>query len=82
MYSEIDQTLEVPDEDQPIIPTRGADFRHSEWLRRGLSKTLLLISGLHEAARFRTIGETPEQFVDRVVGGLRDLAADIKFSRA
>jgi hypothetical protein len=78
VYSEIDQTLDVPDEEQPIIPTRGADFRHSEWLRRGLSRTLLLISGLHEAARLRTIGATPEQFVDGVVGGLRDLAVDIR----
>ncbi len=78
VYSEIDQTLEVPDEEQPIIPTRGADFRHSEWLRRGLSRTLLLISGLHEAARFRTVRGTAERFVDGVVGGLRDLAADIK----
>lgn len=78
VYSEIDQTLDVPDEDQPIIPTRGADFRHSEWLRRGLSRTLLLVSGLHEAARFRAIGATPGQFVDGVVGGLRDLALDIR----
>jgi hypothetical protein len=78
VYSEIDQTLDVPDEDQPIIPTRGADFRHSEWLRRGLSRTLLLVSGLHEAARFRAAGATPEQFVDGVVSGLRDLASDMR----
>ncbi|HUZ95031.1 MAG TPA: hypothetical protein VMU57_08970 [Edaphobacter sp.] len=78
VFSEVDQTLDVPDEEQPIIPTRGADFGHSEWLRRGLSTTLLLISGLHEAARFRTIGGTPEQFVEGVVGGLRDLAVDIR----
>jgi hypothetical protein len=78
VFSEIDQTIDVPDVDQPIIPTRGADFRHSEWVRRGLSKTLLLISGLHEVARFRTIRGTPEQFVEGVVGGLRDLAVDIR----
>jgi hypothetical protein len=78
VYSEIDRTLDVPYEDQPIIPTRGADFRHSEWLRRGLSRTLLLVSGLHEAARFRATGATPEQFVDGVVSGLRDLDLDIR----
>lgn len=78
VFSEVDRTLDMPDEDQPIIPRRGADFLHSEWLRRGLSKTLLLISGLHEAARFRTIGATPEEFVGGVVGGLRNLAADIR----
>lgn len=78
VFSEIDRTLDVPDEDQPAIPTRGADFRHSEWVRRGLSRTLLLISGLHQAARFRTIGLTPEQFVDDVVGRLRDLSVNIR----
>ena len=45
---------------------------------RGLSRALLLISGLHEAARFKTIGATPEQFVDGVVEGLRDLAVDVR----
>lgn len=78
VFSEIDQMLDVPDDELPIIPTRGADFHHSEWLRRGLSRTLLLISGLHQAARFRTIGQTPEQFVDGVVGRLRDLDVDIR----
>jgi hypothetical protein len=78
VYSEIDQTLDVSDEDRPIIPTRGADFRHSAWLRRGLSRTLLLVSGLHDAARFRAIGATPEQFVDGVVIGIPDLALDIR----
>src|SRR5207245_8038767 len=55
VFSERDRRLEVPDEARPVIPTRGDDFRHSEWLRRGLARTLLLISGLHEAARFRVI---------------------------
>jgi hypothetical protein len=78
VFSEVDQTLDLPDDEQPIIPTRGADFRHSERLRRGLSRTLLLISGLHGAARFRTIGITPEQFVDGVIGGLCDLALNVR----
>ena len=78
VFSEIDQTLDVIDEEQPVIPTRGEDFRHSEWLRRGLSRTLLLISGLHQAAGFRTILATPEQFVDDVVGALPHLPVDIR----
>lgn len=78
VFSEIDQTLDVPDEEQPIIPTRGADFRHSEWLRRGLSRTLLLAAGLHEAARFRVVGMSAEQFVDSVMGSLPNLATDMR----
>jgi hypothetical protein len=78
VFSEIDRTLDVPDEKGPIIPIRGADFQHSEWLRRGLGTTLLLISALHEAAKFATIGETPQQFVDRVVAELPGLTADVK----
>lgn len=77
-FSEIDQTLDIPDEEESTIPIRGIGFRHSEWLRRGLSRTLLLISGLHKAARFKTIGTTPEQFVDDVVGKLPNLAKDIR----
>jgi hypothetical protein len=78
VFSEIDRTLDVPDGEKPIIQTRGSDFQHSEWLRRGLSATLLLISGLHEAAKFKTIGETPEQFVDRVLAAMPGLTADVR----
>jgi hypothetical protein len=78
VLGERDLTLEVPEEERPIIPTRGADFHHSEWIRRGLARSLLLISGLHEAARFRVIGASPEQFVDDLVGSLPNLAADIR----
>jgi hypothetical protein len=78
VFGEIDRTLDVPESERPIIPTRGADFRHSEWLRRGLSMTLLLISGLHQAAKFKTIGETPEQFVDRLVATLPGLTVDTR----
>ncbi len=78
VFSEIDLTLEVPDEQQPIIPTVGDDFRHSEWLRRGLSTTLLLIAGLHEAARFRTAGASPGLFVENVVAGMPGLTTDIR----
>ncbi len=78
VFSERDRRLEVPDEARPVIPTRGDDFRHSEWLRRGLARTLLLISGLHEAARFRVINLTPEQYVDSIVGSLPGLSEDIR----
>jgi hypothetical protein len=47
-FSERDRTLDVAEEQWPVVPTRGEDFCHSEWLRRGLARTLLLISGLHD----------------------------------
>jgi hypothetical protein len=78
VFSEIDRTLDVPDDQRPVISTRGDDFLHSEWLRRGLSKTLLFIAGLHEAAGFRTIGATPEEYVERTIGGLPGLERDIR----
>jgi hypothetical protein len=77
VFSERARTLDVPDDARPLIRVRGEDFRYSEWLRRGLARTLLLISGLHEAAKFRIIGRTPEQYVDSVVGSLPKLADDI-----
>jgi hypothetical protein len=78
VLGEKDLTLEVPEDKRPIIPTRGADFHHSEWIRRGLARSLLLVSGLHEAAKFKVIGATPEQFVDDIMGSLPGLAQDIR----
>ena len=78
VFSERDRRLDRPDEVGSLIPTRGDDFLHSEWLRRGLARTLLLISGLHEAAHFTVIGRTPEQYVDGIVAALPDLAEDIR----
>ncbi len=78
VFSERDRTLDIPEEKRPVIPTRGEDFCHSEWLRRGLARTLLFISGLHEAAGFRVIGSAPEQYVESVVGSIPGLASDIR----
>jgi len=78
VFSESDHTLDIPEDERPIIHTRGEDFRHSEWLRRGLARTLLLISGLHEAAGFKVIGRTPEQYVESVVRSIPALSDDIR----
>jgi hypothetical protein len=78
VFSERDRRLDIPEDHRPVIPTRGDDFRCSEWLRRGLARTLLLISGLHEAAKFRVIGLTPQQYVDSVVGSIPAFADDIR----
>ncbi len=77
VFSERDRTLDEPDDARPLIRMRGADFQHSEWLRRGLARTLLLISGLHEAAGFKLTDRTAEQYVDSVVGSLPKLAEDV-----
>ena len=78
VFSENDQTLDAAETGEIKIQIRGADFRHSEWLRRGLARTLLLISGLHEAARFRVIGLTSEQYVDGIVGSIPRLSEDAR----
>jgi len=78
VFSERDRRLDVHEEAGPVIPVRGDDFRHSEWLRRGLARTLVLISGLHEPAKFRVINMTPEQYVDSIVGSLPGLSEDIR----
>lgn len=78
VFSERDRTLDAGEAGRQAIPFRGDDFLHSEWLRRGLARTLLLISGLHQAARFHVISGTPEEYVDRVVGAIPGLAGDIR----
>jgi len=78
VFSERDTTIDIPESQLPAIPIRASDFRHSEWLRRGLARTLLLISGLHEAANFQVIGLTPEQYVDRIVSAIPGLSNDLR----
>jgi hypothetical protein len=78
VFSERDHRLDIPEHQKPVIPTRGDDFRHSEWLRRGLARSLLLISGLTEAAKFKVIGRTADEYVDDVVGSIPGLADDIR----
>lgn len=77
VFSERDRSLDIREDERPIIPTRGADFRHSDWLRRGLARTLLMISGFHEAAKFRVIDSTIEQYVNGIVSSLPGIADDI-----
>jgi hypothetical protein len=78
VFSERDLTLDIPENERPTIPTRGADFKHSEWLRRGLSTSLLLISGLHEAADFRTTHSTPQHYIDEIVAAIPGLAQNVE----
>jgi hypothetical protein len=78
VFAESDRELDIPQEQRPPVPTRGADFRHSEWLRRGLARTLLLISGLHEAAGFKVIGQDPVDYVENVVSSIPRLAEDVR----
>jgi len=79
VFRERDRTLDEAEDARSLVRMRGADFRHSEWLRRGLARTLLLISGLHDAAGFRVTDGTPEQYVDKVVGSLPGLGEDVGF---
>lgn len=78
VFSEIDLTLETPEAERPIIPIRGADFRHSEWLRRGLSTTLLLMAAVHKAAKFRPNSCSADDYVDGIVRDLPGLKSDAR----
>jgi len=78
VFSEKDRTLDIPEGKRPVIPMRGEDFQYSEWLRRGLARTLLLMSGLHQAAKFKVIGSTPEAYVEGVVGSIPGISNDIR----
>lgn len=49
---------------------------YSHWLKNGLSNTLLHISALHEQAGLHISGQTPEDFVNRLVKSIPDLSTD------
>jgi len=73
VFSERDPMLDVPADDRPYAGLRGKRLKHSEWLRRGLATTALLVSALHEQAALRVSGIDPGQFIDDLVGALPNL---------
>jgi hypothetical protein len=78
VFSEIDPSLDLPDEDRPFLLTERTKLRHSEWLRDGLATGLLQIAALHREAELAVAEIPPPAFVDALVQGLPGLARDYR----
>ncbi len=76
VFGTIDPRVEMSPDDWLYI-TSNDPKHHSEWLRRGLSETLLLIAERGSGNMFCFLsGETPQAYADKVVQGLPGLNND------
>jgi len=74
VFGELDPALDLSPDDQAFAGIRGRVRRHSEWLRRGLANTLLLIAARGRDARISL--PDSKAFVERLVRGLPGLSSD------
>ncbi len=78
VFSEIDPSLDLPSDERFYAGLRGKKFKHSEWLRKGLATTLLLIAEFHDEAGVHIWGTTPQSFVNRIVSNIPGLDSDYR----
>jgi DNA invertase Pin-like site-specific DNA recombinase len=78
VFSEFDPSLELPPEERFYAGLSGKKLKHSEWLRKGLATTLLLITEFHDEAGLHTPGTTPQGFVNQLVAKLPGLHSDYR----
>jgi hypothetical protein len=72
VFSELDPSLDLPDEERLYAGIYGKNLKHSNWLRTGLTTTLRIMAvlGLTDP------GVPPQQFVEKLISELPGLAAD------
>lgn len=77
VFGAVDPRVEMSPDDWIYIAINDPK-RHSEWLRRGLSETLLLIAERGSDAKMQCFlsGENPQTYADRVVRDLPGLNND------
>jgi hypothetical protein len=78
VFSELDPALELPAEERFYAGVTGKKLKHSDWLRRGLATTLLLIAEFHEEAGLHAPGMTPQDFVNDLIAKLPGLHSDYR----
>jgi len=78
VFSELDPALELPAEERFYAGVTGKKLKHSDWLRRGLATTLLLMAEFHKEARLRVPGMTPQDFVNNLIAKLPGLHSDYR----
>ena len=76
VFSELDPSLDLSEEERPYAAMHGKLLKHSEWLRDGLATTLLLISTMHTEAQM-PIPIDPAQFVNSLSNAFPDSARHI-----
>jgi hypothetical protein len=78
VFSELDPSLDLPEEERPYAGLHGKKFKHSGSLRRGLAETLRLVAVLHKELDLTNTNCRPEQFVENLIAELPGLATDYR----
>jgi hypothetical protein len=75
VFGEIDPALALKPEDRPFAQLRGADRKHSSWLRDGLATSLIMIAVLGDQSGAQFPGGTAQRLINEIIRsipGLRD----------
>lgn len=70
VLGEDDPHLDCPPAERPLAELRGNACRHSEWLRTGVARSLLLLGAAPFAGIESAAAEHGQRVVDRIVEGL------------
>lgn len=76
VFSELDESYQEPSADDEYFVNNSEKFKYSNWLRKGLSTTLLVIAALHKEIDISIPGTTPQGFVNHIVNSLPGLKED------
>lgn len=78
VFSQRNPVLDLSVDERHYVGLRGQRQMYSEWLRKGIATTLLLLSALHDQVGISVSGVDPEPFVDEIIAGLPDLSTDYR----
>ena len=73
VLGEIDPVTELAPDERMYAAIKGAKRKYSEWIRKGLSETLIIISQLGPSINNIQCPSTPEIFVNNIVRDLPNL---------
>lgn len=68
----------APKADELFRRAGNSDDTHSNWLREGMMTTLLHMAVLHEESSFTVHGDTPQNYVNKIVRNLPGLSSDYR----
>ncbi|WP_179945969.1 hypothetical protein [Polynucleobacter asymbioticus] len=73
VFSELPQK---PEPEEIYQPLKNRAASHSVWLKEGMMNTMLHMATLHRQADFLVPGDTPQNYVNKIVRGLPGLKDD------
>ncbi len=67
VLGEYDPYIDLPPDKRPYASLEGAKLKHSEWIRTGLSETLLLISQIGDSSNLHCPSVTAQDYANEII---------------